>query len=167
MFERLADFLHGSASVGGTCPIVCYIFNTHMMYFIRIFCQFLSASLLPITAWLKAQLVTPDKQLACIVLPRIFLHLQSPCFFLCWEFNYPGCCCMMLSWHLVTDSLSQLLVWQRSINSTIVSAFLQLCSVLDLGHRTPLAISGRMRCWLKNEIIRLIVRRHQKCNNSY
>lgn len=133
-----------------------------MMHFIRIFCQFLSAPLRPVTAWLKAQLLTPDKQLACIVLPPIFLHLQSLCFFLRWEFNYPGCCCMMLSWHLVTDSLSQLLVWQHRINAAIVSSFLQLCFVLDLGQGTPLAISGRMRCLLKTDQVILWISRSQQ-----
>lgn len=55
-------------------------------------------------------------------------------------------------------------VRQRSINSAIVSSFLQLCSVLDLGHGTPLAISGRMLRLLQyDQVLLLIVRRQQKC----
>lgn len=41
--------LQWACSVGSPCLIVCYFFNTYIMYFIRICCQSLSVPLHPIT----------------------------------------------------------------------------------------------------------------------
>lgn len=43
--------LQWARSVGSPCLIVCYFFNTYIMYFIRICCQSLSVPLHPITTW--------------------------------------------------------------------------------------------------------------------
>lgn len=124
--------LQWAGSVGSPCLIVFYIFNTYVMHFIRICCQSLSVLLYPITQIFffflrRWGILAPNKQLACILLSCIFLRLLSPCFFLCREFNYPGCCFMMLSWHPMTDSLSHLLAWLRSGNRTVASYTSAVC----------------------------------------
>lgn len=104
-----------SAAVGLFCwqsmSYCCYSFNTYIMYFIRMCCQSSSVPLRPITQTFSFFIclflfiylaLVPSSSVSCL------------CFFLCWEFNYPGCCFMMLSWHPMTDSLSHLLAWQDS-----------------------------------------------------
>lgn len=97
--------LQCACSVGSSCLIVCYYFNTYIMYFIKICCQSLSVPLHPITQG------PPPPYLFVFI--YLFLLPSSSVsglsFFYCQEFNYPGCCFMMLSWHPVTDSLSHLL----------------------------------------------------------
>lgn len=62
----------------------------------------------------------------------------------------------------MTDSLSQLAVRQRRINGAIVSPSLPLCSVLDLGHGTPLEQQNEALCFKDDEVPPLIVRRQQE-----
>lgn len=72
--------------------IVCYFFNTYIMYFIWIRCHFLSVPIHPVPVPVRAcvcvwseALWTPHEPPACIV-----LSLLPPSSSLCWDFNYPA-----------------------------------------------------------------------------
>lgn len=112
----LKQVLQWACSAGSSCLIVCYFFNTYIMYFIKICCQSPACS------------TSSHHSGFFFFFNFIYLFLLASSsvsglsFFHCQEFNYPGCCFMMLSWHPVTDSLSHLLACHDSSIGTVVSS---------------------------------------------
>ena len=93
--------LQWACSVGSPCLIVCYFFNTYIMYFIRIRCQTLSVPLHPITLFFlivggSQQQINQPVFFLLLLLLVMHLPLLLACVFL----PLPG---IQLSWFLFYD----------------------------------------------------------------